>query len=75
MSWSGITTTTVNTSATDFGFNDDGSKLYTLETTSDSVHERTLTYNGDIRNSSASATSYSFASRWYYRSSGIPIQV
>ena len=63
MSWSGITTTTVNTTATtDFAFNNDGSKLYTLETTSDSVHERTLTYNGDIRNSSASATSYSFSS-------------
>jgi DNA-binding beta-propeller fold protein YncE len=62
MSWSGITTTTVNTTGTqDFAFNNDGSKLYTLEITSDSIHERTLTYNGNIRVSSG-ATSYSFAS-------------
>jgi len=62
MSWSGISTTSVNTTNTkDFAFNNDGSKFYTLEITTDSIHERTLTYNGNIRVSSG-ATSYSFAS-------------
>jgi len=62
MSWSGISTTSVNTTNTkDFAFNNDGSKLYTIEITTDSIHERTLTYNGNIRVSSG-ATSYSFTS-------------
>lgn len=61
MGYTGVTRTTVNTSNTrDFGFNNDGTKLYTLEVSSDSIHEITLTYPGNIRVSSGS-TSYSFS--------------
>jgi DNA-binding beta-propeller fold protein YncE len=61
MGYLGITTTTVATTNTrDFGFNNDGTKLYTLEVSTDSIHERTLTYPGNIQVSTG-ATSYSFA--------------